>query len=697
MSATLSQQIPIEFERATDFNEFFGRAAAREIQTLENREQPILGIPALSCRTNLFFGFFFDGTKNNYMQAEAGKNHSNVARLYDCFPGLSVPGVLPARTDWKYKPETFTHFFRTYIPGVASPFKEINDTGKDFESMRGAAMGYRAEGRILWALIQAINNVHRYLLKTPLISASEFAKTAAIFDLSAASRAEMNPVRNWNSDEPYVDTGTRAQFQIYLLRLQRSVSQHWIDNRTGRPKKIEPGIVQTIHVSIFGFSRGATQARAFTNWLIELCRLDAQLAGRDEKLSLGGFKLEIDFVGLFDTVASVGLGNTAGNSRIGKTLNGHSAWADAGDNLRIPTGIRCVHLVAAHEVRRSFPLDSIATGSVMPANFQEVVFPGVHSDIGCGYNPREQGRGLDPEGADMLARIPLLYMYKEARKAGVPLKLEHAGETAQRRFKVSTVAISALNAYLAGAVVKTGPLTAIMREQAKFHMQWRLARRIGSSAALEKTKTFARASAFDQNDLHSANNELENEIAAFEAWLASKGRGFVPRAQKPGFDNQHENEWEEIARWWKTAPPLSEAVSTFFDEYVHDSRAWFKLIPGNPDNEADVHMQLKQWSNQRRKIQEWNAEEAKRIASSQKIGAVWTGRKLVSAGPKYQPVSDGLTKDQRAAIDEYDRTGKIPRMAAEGREPFEYGGIAVRAGYLRFRKIYGGGDSLLLS
>jgi hypothetical protein len=54
-----------------------------------------LGIPGQSCTTNLFFGFFFDGTKNNCVQAEGGKNHANVARLYDCYSGLSVKGVLP--------------------------------------------------------------------------------------------------------------------------------------------------------------------------------------------------------------------------------------------------------------------------------------------------------------------------------------------------------------------------------------------------------------------------------------------------------------------------------------------------------------------------------------------------------------------------------------------------------------------------
>ena len=58
-------------------------------------------MPNASCNTNLFFGFFFDGTKNNYRLAAKANEYSNVARLYDAFPGQSVPGVLPKGVDWK--------------------------------------------------------------------------------------------------------------------------------------------------------------------------------------------------------------------------------------------------------------------------------------------------------------------------------------------------------------------------------------------------------------------------------------------------------------------------------------------------------------------------------------------------------------------------------------------------------------------
>jgi hypothetical protein len=684
------------FGKTADRQDIFNEDDINIFSKLEMREQPILGVPGASCKTNLFFGFFFDGTKNNYVLAEKGKNHSNVARLYDCFPGLSVRGVLPASAEWQYKPANFTHFFKVYIPGVASPFKEVNDSGTGLESTRGAAMGYRGEARIIWALIQAINNVHRYFYKAPLVDAAEAAELVSQIDLSPANCRAMDPSLSLLLNIPSSEEKTRKAFEMILNRLHKAVAQHWTDKQTGRPKKIDPGIVQTIYVSIFGFSRGATEARAFASWLFALCKLDGYLTGKPGATSLGGFDIKIDFMGLFDTVASIGAGNTLGNSIAGKRLDGHSSWAGSG-MLQVPAGIRCLHLVAAHEVRRSFPLDSIAVGQTMADNCSEVVFPGVHSDIGGGYCPCEQGKGADPDGVDMLARIPLVYMYKYARMAGVPLKLEHASEKAQQRFRIDPKTIKALNDYLALAKCKVGPLHTIMREQANLHMQWRLSRRAPGNSPLELTGSFARASVFDQNDLHSSNLDFEKEVAMFESWLAQKGRAFTARAQAPGFGNEHESEWQEIATWWKKPPAPAAAVQRFFDEYIHDSRAWFKLIPGNPDSEEDMHALLKEWVALRQSGRQRNALAEKLFQENQKALFRLVGRKQDANSPKPPPKPDGLTDAQRRAADEYLRTGRIPSMLTEGREPFEWAGVGVKAGYLRYRKVYGGSDNVLIS
>ena len=73
-------------------------------------------------------------------------------------------------------------------------------------------------------------------------------------------------------------------------------------------------------------------------------------------------------------------------------------------------------------------MDSISVGGGLQPNWWEIVIPGVHSDLGCGYAPGEQGKGRMKDGTDMIARIPLAIMYKMARLAGVPLKLEYASD-----------------------------------------------------------------------------------------------------------------------------------------------------------------------------------------------------------------------------------------------------------------------------
>ena len=300
MSTTLASQLGLHFANPETANIFFERDELRDIRKkFESREQLVTNVPGKSCETNLFFGFFFDGTKNNYIQAETARNHSNVARLYDCYPGLSVPGVLPKATDWQYNPARYSHFFKVYVPGVASPFPQVGDNGKGNQLMRGAAAGAIGEHRIIWALVQAINNIHRYFVKTPLVNQGEMDRLLWNISLNKLARRTMED-REWQRAANPVSDGlfrTRCEFENLLLRLHSAVSRHWPDKKTGRVAKVDPAIVKTVYISIFGFSRGATQARAFTNWLQSLCSLDARLTGKPGQMTLGGFNVQFDFLG----------------------------------------------------------------------------------------------------------------------------------------------------------------------------------------------------------------------------------------------------------------------------------------------------------------------------------------------------------------------------------------------------------------
>ncbi|KAF6656767.1 DUF2235 domain-containing protein, partial [Pantoea sp. EKM101V] len=82
------------------------------------------------------------------------------------------------------------------------------------------------------------------------------------------------------------------------------------------------------------------------------------------------------------------------------------------------------HLVSSHEQRLCFPLDSIRRpDGHYPANSLEVVYPGMHSDLGGGYPPGDQGKANGDGDSLLLSQIALNEMYAAAFESGAPLKV----------------------------------------------------------------------------------------------------------------------------------------------------------------------------------------------------------------------------------------------------------------------------------
>ncbi|WP_036835729.1 phospholipase effector Tle1 domain-containing protein, partial [Photorhabdus temperata] len=103
------------------------------------------------------------------------------------------------------------------------------------------------------------------------------------------------------------------------------------------------------------------EARAFVNWLAELLpppkgdssKPSQCLQAKNETDPDGNLPISVEFLGLFDTVASVG------GSHVVPVVEGHMAWADGTQELPSEEtygGLvkRCVHLVSTHEQRLSF-------------------------------------------------------------------------------------------------------------------------------------------------------------------------------------------------------------------------------------------------------------------------------------------------------------------------------------------------------
>ena len=135
-------------------------------------------------------------------------------------------------------------------------------------------------------------------------------------------------------------------------------------------------------IFIFGFSRGAAIAR--------------MLASKISKEGVKAHKPKIKFLGVWDTVASIGKPNLDDNTRpISDVVFEDGTISDAIENA--------AHLVAIDETRKAFrPILMNVTNRA-----EEIWFAGVHSDVGGGYN------------LDGLSDISLEFMMKRASQHGL--------------------------------------------------------------------------------------------------------------------------------------------------------------------------------------------------------------------------------------------------------------------------------------
>lgn len=500
--------------------------------TLADRGNP-------SCTGQLNIGIFFDGTGNNLIEdykkpKPSKRKHSNVVKLFNTYPDEHKDG-----------------YFKHYIPGVGTLFPEIGDSGP----FLGGAFGWNGENRIIWAFTRLLNAPQRYILNSVLMddaaSATLANDLASVTSLASTRRKE-------------------------LIKLQEKLAS----SLRGKKPRIE-----LINLSVFGFSRGAAEARAFCNWLFEVCK---QVNGGWE---FAGMPIRLSFLGIFDTVASVGIPNSFTNS----IVEGHQSWAD--DNMQIhPAVEQCVHFVAGHEVRAAFPLDSVRVGDVYPSNAKEVMYPGSHSDLGGGYAPNDVG--IAPENANEMARIPGARMYNEARLAGVPLfSWDRLPGPFQADLTVAPSTSAAFNAYLKAANIAAGPVEQVHQQ----HMSLYLSYRYKYRNSIESLPFYQRASAshkaFIKVTTDTFNKRMRGLIGypiraddeKFNFADAVAQHQKIPRAARlKALDS---NQTEHLLTMADAIDPkkLNRTIEEFLGDYVHDSMAGFIEMGGTATNEYAIN------------------------------------------------------------------------------------------------------------
>ncbi|MGA7815739.1 T6SS phospholipase effector Tle1-like catalytic domain-containing protein [Caballeronia sp.] len=346
-----------------------------------------------------------------------------------------------------------------------------------------------------------------------------------------------------------------------------------------------------INLAVFGFSRGATEARAFVRRLIEKkCQRTDEGLCWIAAMSFKRVPLRITFMGLFDTVASVG----------GPSL--HLDWAS---ELAIPPEVeRCVHYVAAHEVRQAFPLDSVRVARSYPENCEEVVYPGVHSDVGGGYALEQQGR------SNLLSRIPLRHMYAEALRAEVPLwEPEKVQEDIRQDYALpdDDPVSSLYQSYMAALPALGDDVESLIQTHRRLQFQWRgalhrngedervlgmLYGNVGMSACREAPVateldhppcaptewTYAVPANPEKQALQLLGEQ--RRLAVRVAFLRNPVEGLRRNHDWPSSQPRKRTPYEDlILSAWDNHAVIPLPVDTFLAEYVHDSVAHFSSWP----------------------------------------------------------------------------------------------------------------------
>jgi len=220
-------------------------------------------IGVAECTFNIHVGLFFDGTGNNYYRDKKDFSHTNVARLFDAYLDLPDDGL-----------------YRIYVPGVGTIFPEIGELEES--PKKGGGLGWGCEQRILFGLLAVLNSIHQRAFGINNLMFTEDQIRILCTRSTARDEQELAILRPLGMAQGLMSNDTP---QMLLKHLVRQLA----DKLNDPANKVKVGECM---IDVFGFSRGAAQARVFCNWLQQI------LSGG----KLAGVIVQIRFVGLFDTV-----------------------------------------------------------------------------------------------------------------------------------------------------------------------------------------------------------------------------------------------------------------------------------------------------------------------------------------------------------------------------------------------------------
>lgn len=468
--------------------------------------------PFQDCSDVVHISVFFDGTGNNKDADEATQKWSNPARIWRAADLFrqSVRGT--------------SNVYPVYISGVGTPFNGKALSALDAldiqieDSSLGLGTGAGGTRRLGFGRQEVNDALRNALLARGKALGGQVARHA--------------------------EAGKRKGFSD----INQALGQH--------------RLIKHINVSIFGFSRGAALARAFCNQWLWDCKDDRG------QLTYEGHPIRFVFLGLFDTVASFGLPAT-------NMANAVQHGGFQGRDLVVDDRVeRCVHYVAGHELRFSFPVDLIRRDGALAGNWLEQVYPGVHSDVGGGYAPDEQG--ID----NNFARIPMRDMMREGLIHGVRmLSYDDIKRTSaqifQERFECKPATEAAFNAYRAACNPSGSVEQCIRKHMEQLYSAYGALHRAGQESVTQRQHREGRSWALGPRDMATELANYQGAVQRLSDPLQVVRRTLVDRTYvvRQGAYAL----WIRPQAWqldaWNSAAPAG--VVSFVDRFVHDAKVGF--------------------------------------------------------------------------------------------------------------------------
>jgi hypothetical protein len=454
--------------------------------------------PVQDCHDVIHVAIFFDGTGNNKYKDEENKKWSNIASLYEA---ANLAAVL----------DRGQTIYPIYISGVGTPF---NGTAADWlakaaawveDGFFGGGTGAGGDRRMEYGS----HVVNDYLREVLIANANALGGMLSKY-------AAKNGKKSFND-------------------VNAALARH--------------RLIKVINVSIFGFSRGAALARAFSNRLIAKC------VRQGGQLLYQSYPIRFNFMGLFDTVASFGV----------PSENVRTPFTER-ELIVSPAVERCVHYVAAHEVRFSFPVDLIRKNGKLAGDWLEKTYPGVHSDVGGGYEPMEQG--ID----NNYTRLPLREMMGESLSRGVRMlsyedMKNRYGSLFKEQFECRPETEAAYARYRAAV----GAMGQTVEEQIVAHMKVFFSANGTMYRRGMETTSERRRNASKYKYLIGSKG-MANEVAVYrEARKLGKWVRFSDAASRGFAQYIKIHDWK-LAAWESNA---TNGVVEFMSRYVHDSKVDF--------------------------------------------------------------------------------------------------------------------------